>query len=148
MIVPFSAADFLDRALPVHPERVGVVDEPDQPAPSLGSLSYAAAPIVRAQVSVLTQAELIAYCKTKIACNKAPTSVELRDALARTATGKLQQLNVAGAVLGMPRQTGQPRCRAMRPIGSGRIAMSRVRSGASAWSSSRRRTECSHVTAC
>ncbi len=41
MIVPFSAADFLDRALAVYRERVGVYDEPDQPAPSLGDLTYA-----------------------------------------------------------------------------------------------------------
>ncbi|MBO9524261.1 MAG: AMP-binding protein [Nocardioidaceae bacterium] len=41
MIVPFSASDFLARALAVYGDRVGVVDEPDQPAPSLGSLTYA-----------------------------------------------------------------------------------------------------------
>ena len=36
MIVPFSVRDFLDRAVTVYGDRVGVVDEPDQPAPSLG----------------------------------------------------------------------------------------------------------------
>ena len=41
MIVPFSATDFLDRALAVYRDRLGVVDEPDQPAPSLGELTYA-----------------------------------------------------------------------------------------------------------
>ncbi|MCX6395695.1 MAG: AMP-binding protein [Propionibacteriales bacterium] len=41
MIVPFSAADFLDRALAVYRHRIGVVDEPDQPAASWGSLTYA-----------------------------------------------------------------------------------------------------------
>jgi fatty-acyl-CoA synthase len=41
VIVPFSAADFLDRALAVYAERIGIVDEPDQPAPSLGDLTYA-----------------------------------------------------------------------------------------------------------
>ncbi|HEU5036535.1 MAG TPA: long-chain-fatty-acid--CoA ligase [Nocardioides sp.] len=41
MIVPFSVSDFLDRAVQVYGERVGVVDEPDQPAPSLGELTYA-----------------------------------------------------------------------------------------------------------
>ena len=40
MIVPFSATDFLDRALAVYHQRIGVVDEPDQPAPSLGELTY------------------------------------------------------------------------------------------------------------
>ena len=29
MIVPFSVSDFLERALGVYGERVGVVDEPD-----------------------------------------------------------------------------------------------------------------------
>ena len=41
MIVPFSVTDFLDRALAVYGERVGVVDEPLQPAASLGEMSYA-----------------------------------------------------------------------------------------------------------
>ncbi|MFL6024587.1 MAG: AMP-binding protein [Marmoricola sp.] len=41
MIVPFSAADFLDRALAVYKDRIGVIDEPDQPAASLGELTYA-----------------------------------------------------------------------------------------------------------
>jgi acyl-CoA synthetase (AMP-forming)/AMP-acid ligase II len=40
MIVPFSANDFLDRALAVYGERLGIVDEPDQPAGSLGEVSY------------------------------------------------------------------------------------------------------------
>lgn len=43
MFVPFSVNDFLDRAVQVYGERVGVVDEPDQPAPPLGGsgLTYA-----------------------------------------------------------------------------------------------------------
>ena len=36
----FSTADFLDRALAVYRDRIGVVDEPDQPAASLGELTY------------------------------------------------------------------------------------------------------------
>jgi acyl-CoA synthetase (AMP-forming)/AMP-acid ligase II len=40
MIVPFSVSDFLDRATTVYGERVGVIDEPEQPAPSLGALTY------------------------------------------------------------------------------------------------------------
>ena len=40
MIVPFSVSDFLDRAVTVYGERVGVIDEPDQPAPSMGDLTY------------------------------------------------------------------------------------------------------------
>jgi acyl-CoA synthetase (AMP-forming)/AMP-acid ligase II len=41
MIVPFSVKDFLDRATAVYAERIGISDEPDQPAASLGDLSYA-----------------------------------------------------------------------------------------------------------
>ena len=41
MFVPFSVSDFLDRAVQVYGDRIGVVDEPDQPAPSLGELTYA-----------------------------------------------------------------------------------------------------------
>ncbi len=40
MRVPLTSRDFLDRAELVYGERIGVVDEPDQPAPSLGELSY------------------------------------------------------------------------------------------------------------
>jgi fatty-acyl-CoA synthase len=40
MHVPMTTADFLERAALVYGERVGIVDEPEQPAPSLGSLRY------------------------------------------------------------------------------------------------------------
>ena len=33
--------DFIDRAVQVYGERVGVIDEPDQPASSLGEITYA-----------------------------------------------------------------------------------------------------------
>jgi fatty-acyl-CoA synthase len=38
-----------------------------------------------------TESELIAHCRARLAHFKAPTSIELRDALDRTATGKLQK---------------------------------------------------------
>ena len=41
-----------------------------------------------------TEAELIAWCKQRAAGYKAPTSVEIRDELARTATGKLQKFKL------------------------------------------------------
>jgi acyl-CoA synthetase (AMP-forming)/AMP-acid ligase II len=41
-----------------------------------------------------TEAELIAFCRDRIAHFKCPTSVELRDALSRTATGKLQKFKL------------------------------------------------------
>jgi acyl-CoA synthetase (AMP-forming)/AMP-acid ligase II len=40
VFVPFSVNDFLDRAVQVYGDRVGVVDEPQQPASSLGRLTY------------------------------------------------------------------------------------------------------------
>jgi len=41
MFVPLSISDYLHRGAQVYGERLGIVDEPDQPAPSLGALSYA-----------------------------------------------------------------------------------------------------------
>jgi fatty-acyl-CoA synthase len=56
VIVPFSAADFLDRALAVYAERIGIVDEPDQPAPSLGELTYErVGELARAQAAKLDE---------------------------------------------------------------------------------------------
>jgi acyl-CoA synthetase (AMP-forming)/AMP-acid ligase II len=42
MFVPFSVADFIDRGAFVYGDRVGVVDEPDQPAPAFagGEITY------------------------------------------------------------------------------------------------------------
>jgi len=37
---PLTVRDFLDRAEHLYPDRVAIVDEPDQPAPSLGRLTY------------------------------------------------------------------------------------------------------------
>ncbi len=41
MHVDFSVNDFIDRAVAVYGQRTGIIDEPDQPAPSLGELTYA-----------------------------------------------------------------------------------------------------------
>ncbi len=41
MIVPLTLRDFLDRARTVYPDRIAVVDEPNQVAESWGSLTYA-----------------------------------------------------------------------------------------------------------
>jgi len=41
-----------------------------------------------------TEGELIEHCRTRMAHYKCPTSVELRDALVRTATGKLQKFKL------------------------------------------------------
>ncbi|GAB3111574.1 AMP-binding protein [Janibacter alkaliphilus] len=54
-----------------------------------------------------TEADLIAWCKSKVAGYKAPTSVEVRDELARTATGKLQKFKLRAPYWeGRDRQVG------------------------------------------
>jgi acyl-CoA synthetase (AMP-forming)/AMP-acid ligase II len=50
--------------------------------------------VVLAEGEQTTEAELIAWCKERAAGYKAPTSVEFRDELARTATGKLQKFKL------------------------------------------------------
>src|SRR5262252_628411 len=54
MKVPLTVNDFLERAALVYAERIGLVDEPDQPASSLGDLSYRRVhELARAQAAAL-----------------------------------------------------------------------------------------------
>lgn len=56
MFVPLTVRDFVDRAETVYPDRVGVVDEPDQPAEPLPPLTYRLlADRARAQAARLDQ---------------------------------------------------------------------------------------------
>ncbi|MFS3128768.1 AMP-binding protein [Nocardioides sp. Bht2] len=56
MLVPFGISDFINRAEAVYGERVGVIDEPNQPAPSLGEPSYAElAELARRQAAKLDE---------------------------------------------------------------------------------------------
>jgi fatty-acyl-CoA synthase len=50
--------------------------------------------VVKSAGSALTEAELIAFTKTKLAGYKCPKRIEFRDELARTATGKLQKFKL------------------------------------------------------
>ena len=50
--------------------------------------------VVKAEGSPLTEQELIDYVKGKVARFKAPSSVEFREVLDRTATGKLQKFKL------------------------------------------------------
>ncbi|MDJ0768452.1 MAG: AMP-binding protein [Ilumatobacter sp.] len=50
--------------------------------------------VVKTPGSTLTEDEVIAYTKTKLAGYKCPKKVEFRDELARTATGKLQKFKL------------------------------------------------------
>src|SRR5947207_7465464 len=54
MKVPLTVNDFLERAALVYGDRIGIVDEPDQPAPPLGGLSYTRVrELARAQAAAL-----------------------------------------------------------------------------------------------
>ncbi|MEV7186206.1 AMP-binding protein [Kitasatospora sp. NPDC093102] len=50
--------------------------------------------VLREGHGAVTEAELIAHCKQRLAGYKSPTTVEFRDALPRTATGKLQKFRL------------------------------------------------------
>ena len=50
--------------------------------------------VVLAEGESATEADLIAHCKARLAGYKAPTSVELREAIPRTATGKVQKFKL------------------------------------------------------
>ncbi len=77
-----------------HPEidEVAVIGVPDE---RWGEAVMAL--IVVSPGSVLTEADVIAYTKTKLAGYKCPKRVEFRDSLARTATGKLQKFKLREA---------------------------------------------------
>ncbi|HJT05156.1 MAG TPA: AMP-binding protein [Pseudonocardiaceae bacterium] len=50
--------------------------------------------VVVAPEAQVTEDQLIAYCKERLAGFKAPTSVEFRDSIPRTATGKIQKFKL------------------------------------------------------
>ncbi len=50
--------------------------------------------VVSAEGETVTEDELITHCKARLAGYKAPTSVEFRDAIPRTATGKIQKFKL------------------------------------------------------
>lgn len=50
--------------------------------------------VVLAEGEQVTERELIAYCKERLARYKAPTSVEFREVIPRTATGKIQKFKL------------------------------------------------------
>ncbi|MEU6661528.1 AMP-binding protein [Streptomyces sp. NPDC046821] len=78
----------VEDALFSHPDvaEVAVIGVPDE---KWGETIKAL--VVRAPDATVTEAELIRHCKDRLAGYKAPTSVEFREELARTATGKLQK---------------------------------------------------------
>lgn len=81
----------VEDALFSHPDvaEVAVIGIPDE---KWGELVMGL--VVKTADSTLTQDELIAYTKTKLAGYKCPKRIEFRDVLARTATGKLQKFKL------------------------------------------------------
>ena len=53
--------------------------------------------VVRVQGTALAEAELIAWCKQNMAAYKYPRTVEFRDSLPMTATGKILKRELTGA---------------------------------------------------
>ncbi|MEU6357311.1 AMP-binding protein [Streptomyces sp. NPDC047072] len=74
-----------------HPgvAEVAVIGVPD---PKWGETIKAL--IVRAEGATVSEEEIIAHCKERLAGFKAPTSVEFREAIPRTATGKIQKFKL------------------------------------------------------
>ena len=74
-----------------HPDvtEVAVIGIPDE---KWGEMVTAL--VVKAAGSALTEDDVIAWAKTKLAGYKCPKKVEFRDELARTATGKLQKFKL------------------------------------------------------
>jgi hypothetical protein len=52
MHVPLTINDFLDRAAAVYPDRIAIIDEPDQPAPPLPDLTWREVADLRRQMGV------------------------------------------------------------------------------------------------
>ena len=52
MTLPLTINDFLDRAIAVYPDRVAIIDEPDQPAPPLADLTYRELGEIRRSIGV------------------------------------------------------------------------------------------------
>ena len=70
--------------------------------------------VLRPGRATVTEAELIEFCRERMSHYKCPTSIEFRDELARTATGKLQKFKLRQPYWeGRDRQalasTGRPR---------------------------------------
>ncbi|MEU1167153.1 hypothetical protein ABZ372_45430, partial [Streptomyces sp. NPDC005921] len=70
-------------------EEVAVISVPDE---KWGETIKAL--VVLAEGESVSEAEIIAHCKERMAGYKAPTSVEFRDSIPRTATGKIQKFKL------------------------------------------------------
>ena len=71
--------------------------------------------VVLAEGETVTEAELIAHCRTRLAGYKLPKRVEFRDGIPRTATGKIQKFKLREALLGRARSARSTDPAASRP---------------------------------
>jgi hypothetical protein len=87
-----------------HPQidEVAVIGVPDE---KWGELVMAL--VVLAPGATLTEADVIAYTRAKLAAYQCPKRVEFRSSLARPATGNLAEIQVAGAFTGRAREEDQ-----------------------------------------
>ena len=83
----------VEDALFSHPNvsEVAVIGVPDE---KWGETVKALVVVSGDGADALTEADLIAHCRERLAHYKCPTSVEIREELARTATGKLQKFKL------------------------------------------------------
>ncbi len=95
-----------------HPDvaEVAVIGVPDE---KWGEMVMAL--VVTAAGSTLTESDLIAFTKTKLAGYKCPKAVEFRDALAAHGHGQAAEVQVARAVLGRSDKAGQLIAAVRRP---------------------------------
>src|SRR5215207_3485435 len=88
MLVPLTTDDFLTRGAAVYPDRVAVIDEPDQPGGSLGALTFAELQRrVRAIGAGLDEMGIAAGERIAVASLNAARMLELF--YAATATGRI-----------------------------------------------------------
>jgi acyl-CoA synthetase (AMP-forming)/AMP-acid ligase II len=87
----------IDEVLLTHPEVAEAVCF-GVPHPTWGE-EVAAAVVLR---EAATEAELLAHCRDSLADFKCPKKIYIVPSIPRTATGKVQRLNVAAALTGAP----------------------------------------------
>ena len=92
LINPFAAGSAVDVAMRAMLRKNGLEDKRDY------TVVEAPFPAMRAMLAdkkvEVTEAEIIEHCRAELAHYKCPTSVEWRDAFARTSTGKLQKFKI------------------------------------------------------